>query len=68
MKRIPLTQNQFAIVDDEDFKNLAKYKWSASWQKHTKSYHAMRHNRGQPQRIRMHRQIMRLQYGDKRVS
>lgn len=27
MQRIPLTQNTFALVDDDDFKNICKYKW-----------------------------------------
>ena len=27
MKRIPLSQNQYAIVDEQDFDRLGKYKW-----------------------------------------
>ena len=27
MKKIPLTQGQFAIVDDEDYDRLSEYKW-----------------------------------------
>ncbi len=29
MKLIPLTQGQFAIVDDEDFESLNRFKWYA---------------------------------------
>ena len=29
MKYIPLTQNQFAIVDDQDFDLISQYKWYA---------------------------------------
>ncbi len=27
MKRIPLTQGKFAIIDDEDFDEISKYRW-----------------------------------------
>lgn len=29
MKEIKLTQNKFAIIDDEDFDRISKFKWSA---------------------------------------
>lgn len=35
MKKIPLSQNQFAIVDDEDHTCISQWKWSAAW-KHLK--------------------------------
>ena len=40
MKRIPLTQGKFALVDDEDFDRLNKYKWFA--QKGPYTYYASR--------------------------
>ncbi len=42
MKRIPLTQGQFALVDDEDFGRFGKSKWCAIWDPETKSYRAVR--------------------------
>ena len=38
MKKIPLTQGKFAIVDDNDFEELSKYKWHAN--KMGNSYYA----------------------------
>lgn len=41
MKRIPLTQGKFAIVDDEDYAYLMQWKWYAHKSKGT--YYAQRH-------------------------
>jgi hypothetical protein len=42
MKEIFLTQNQVAIVDDEDFDRVNKFKWCARWNRNEKSFVAMR--------------------------
>ena len=28
MKKIPLTQGEFAVIDDEDFRKVNQFKWS----------------------------------------
>jgi len=42
MKKILLTQGQYAIVDDKDFDRVSKYRWYARWSKDIKSYYACR--------------------------
>ena len=58
MKRIPLTKGQFAIVDDEDYERVSKYKWQATWGGYC--YYATRipWNKGKRHEIRMHRFIL----------
>lgn len=58
MKKIPLTKGKFAIVDDEDYEWLNKYKWQAD--KIGNTYYAVRvvSQRGDRQKIYMHRCIM----------
>ncbi|GAB4486607.1 MAG: hypothetical protein OHK0019_00560 [Saprospiraceae bacterium] len=56
MKKIPLTQGLFAIVDDEDYEELMKYKWSAD--KGNSTYYAQRTIIAQRKNVRMHRQII----------
>ena len=41
MIEIPLTQNQVALIDDEDFELVSRYKWYARWAKCTKSFYAV---------------------------
>jgi hypothetical protein len=44
-KEIKLTQDQWAIVDDDWFDLLNKHRWYAWWNKSTKSFYARRHQR-----------------------
>ncbi len=53
-RRIPLTQGQFALVDPEDYAELAKHKWCASRQSNT--FYAVRSEHGR--QIRMHRAVL----------
>jgi hypothetical protein len=53
-RRVPLTQDQFALVDPEDYYALMCYKWSAS--KWHDTFYAVR-SQGRRQ-IKMHRWIM----------
>lgn len=60
MKKIPLTQGKFALVDDEDYEELVKWKWYAM--KSGKTFYAGRSNPKKPfekrkASIRMHRQL-----------
>lgn len=59
MKRIKLTQNQYAIVDNEDFEYLNQFKWYA--RNETNKYYAARHGNigiNKYKKIRMHREII----------
>jgi hypothetical protein len=41
VKTIPLTQGQFALIDDEDFERVSKYKWCA-WKGGSNIFYAQR--------------------------
>ena len=69
MKEIPLTQDQVALVDDEDFEWLMQWRWYADWESNTRSYYAGRHERlpdGKQTTVKMHREVLGLERGDKR--
>lgn len=67
MKRIPLTQGQFALVDDEDFERINQYKWYALWAPGIRSYYA-RHklpdSNGKREVLLMHRVVMNARPGE----
>ena len=42
MKQIPLTQNQFALVDDDMFDALSQYKWCAAFNTGSDAFYAAR--------------------------
>ncbi len=58
MQKISLTRGMIAVVDDEDFRDLAAYKWCAA-EKGGKKFYAVRRPAGQQggALISMHRQI-----------
>ncbi len=62
-RKIPLTQGQFAIVDDEDYEKLSGYKWYAS--KKGRTFYAERADRGgrKKRNIPMHREILDMPAG-----
>src|SRR6185436_2372080 len=42
MNRIPLTQDQWALVDDEDYYRVVGFNWYAHWDPGTRSFYAVR--------------------------
>lgn len=64
MKRIPLTQGLFALVDDTDYEALAEHAWYAA--KHRQTYYAQRtdYSGGVKRTIKMHRLLVGAEIGD----
>lgn len=60
MKKIPLTHGRFALVDDEDYDELAQFHWRLE---NTRGFlYARRYHRfpGRDSNMSMHRQILKL--------
>lgn len=60
MKEIKLTKGFVAIVDDEDYDELSKYKWHVSIQRYGRIY-ACRNSKstsGKRSRVQMHREVI----------
>lgn len=57
MKQIELSQGKFALVDDEDYEELNKWKWYAA--KHRNTFYAQRTDRTNGKKtVKMHRFIL----------
>ena len=63
MKKIPLTQNEYALVDNDDFELLKGYRWQCH--KEGKSIYAVTGivKKGKKKTLRMHRVIMKAKPG-----
>jgi len=63
MKKIALTQDKFALVDDDDFEKINKYKWHV--RKDRNKWYALRDigKPGKRKHIHMHRFIMNTPEG-----
>jgi len=59
MKLIPLTQGQFAIVDDEDFEPLSQFTWCVNNSKSTHYAHTQMKTKEGRVNTQMHRFVMR---------
>lgn len=64
MKQIPLTQNKFALVDDEDFEWLNKKKWHCTHGRHTQYARTYIIENNCFGHTTMHRLIMGVKWGD----
>ena len=65
MKRIKLTQGQYALVDDEDFEYLGQFKWCAAYYPCVDNFYADRaiHKNGKTKTVRMHRLLLNAPQG-----
>jgi hypothetical protein len=66
-KKIPLTQNQFAIVDDDDYERISQHKWCVSRSKTCLYARRSGKYNGRKITIQMHRAVLGLEYADNRV-
>lgn len=66
MKRIPLTQGKFALVDDADYEWLMQWKWHAHNGRYTFYVECTVPYGRKKKALRMHRVVLGLDFSDKR--
>lgn len=67
MKKVSLTKGMFALVDNEDFEFVSRYKWQANYAKSTDSYYAqttVRIGKNVRKTIKMHRIVLAVNPGE----
>lgn len=64
MKEIPLTQGKVALVDDEDFEAVSRFKWHALRAGHRADLFYAKSRAGTSQKVLLHRFILGLTAGD----
>jgi hypothetical protein len=65
--KILLSRGLFAIVDEEDYERLSKYNWCANVNHRTVYADRADFTDGKKATVKMHREILGLKRGDKRV-
>lgn len=69
-RTIPLTKNQIALVDSVQHERFSEHPYYASWAKGSHSFYAARKTSkklGKQKTILMHREVLGLSKGDKRI-
>ena len=69
-KIIPLSKGKFAIIDEDDFELISKYKWSATEPDHRRCIYARTNIKGADGKYyteRMHRLILGMKKGDGKI-
>lgn len=69
-REIPLTRNQVALIDDDDYEIVSRYKWYAFYVKKRQVFYAATNimDSGKYKTLFMHRLILGLNFGDSRCG
>ena len=71
MKKIPLTKGLFALIDDDDYERVSKFKWCAAKSAHGNTFYAqsrVRDGEGRSIPMSMHRFILGITDSDIHVD
>jgi hypothetical protein len=57
-RKIPLTQDQYALVDASEYTRIMQLFWCAAWSEQTGTYYAISHDKIDHSTLRLHRFIL----------